>query len=78
MSTKYISYFWRNGEVFTLPTSPYIALVEQLGLLELPCVDMNCTAKSLRYGRFVANKGWVAIPYSRFPKEFLATLLLIT
>lgn len=72
------AYFWKNGEVISITSQPYISLVASLGYSGLPCVDLYEINDAGKYGYFSHNEGWLPIPYDEFPKDFLATLLLIT
>lgn len=72
------AYFWKNKEVISITSQPYISLVDSLGYSGLPCVDLYGIDEEGIYGYFLHNGGWRPIPYADFPKDFLTAILLIS
>ena len=71
------AYFWKDGEVVPFGEFPYVDNVRKARLEGLYCVDVLETVASQRYGMFLPGKYWVSVPLEQFPKEFLASLLLL-
>ena len=71
------AYFWKNGEVVPFGEFPYVDNVRKARLEGLYCVDVMEAVASQRYGMFHPVGRWVSVPLEQFPKEFLASLLLL-
>ena len=71
------AYFWKDGEVVPFGEFPYVDNVRKARLEGLYCVDVMETVASQRYGMFHPVECWVSVPLEQFPKEFLASLLLL-
>ena len=71
------AYFWKDGEVVPFGKFSYVDNVRKAGLEGLYCVDVMETVASQRYGMFHPVECWVSVPLEQFPKEFLASLLLL-
>lgn len=79
------TYFWDGKQV--LEKEDQFTIDDVDGLLDMFCVDMYSEHAEARYGAFcldtenTEDRGhsvkWYHIPYTMFPKEFKAHLLLL-
>lgn len=70
------AYFWDGEQVITLMCSVYTEQAQPY--LGMYCIDTQHADDDMRYGQFIAERGWIPVPLADFPPEFRTTLLLLT